>query len=109
MKIRVLPVMAVIALAGCSKVHDTRTFSVETHGGNTLSITATVSEQKLTIVLSSDLPVSIWVLLEKDVPSGSKDDFDPDTMKSGIVAKEKNTKEATLQATIPAKEKFQIY
>jgi len=30
-------------------------------------------------------------------------------MKSGVLAKEKNAKEATLSATIPAKEKFQVY
>ena len=111
MKLRLVPVLAVVALAGCSKIHEQRTFTLPPMGGNTLSISAPVSEQKLVVALSSDQPVNIWVLLEKDLPPGEKkDDFDPDAhMKSGVLAKEKNVKDATLQATIPAKEKFQVY
>ena len=110
MKLRRLSVLAILVLAGCSKIHEQRSFTLESFAGNTLSISAPVSEQSIQVVLTSDQPVNIWILLEKDVPSGSKDDFDPDTkMKSGILAKEKNTKEVTLSATIPAKEKFQVF
>jgi hypothetical protein len=110
MKLRLVPLLAVVVLAGCSKIHEQRAFVVPPQGGNTLTITAPVSEQKITVVLSSDQPVNVWILLEKDVPSGDKDTFDPDAqMKSGVLAKEKNAKDVTLQATIPAKEKFQVY
>src|SRR5262245_2821369 len=110
MKFRFVPVLAVLVLAGCSKIHEQRTFAVAPGGGNTLSISPPVSDQKLAVVLSSDQPVNVWILLEKDLPSGDKDNFDPDAqMKSGVLAKEKNTKDVTLSATIPAKEKFQVY
>jgi hypothetical protein len=110
MNLRLVPVLAVVALAGCSKIHEQRSLTVAPLGHNTLSITAPVSEQQLTVVVSSDQPVNVWILLEKDIPPGEKDDFDPDVnMKSGVLAKEKNTKDITLSATIPAKEKFQVY
>jgi hypothetical protein len=110
MKLRLVPVLAALALAGCSKIHEQRSFVVAPQGGNTLSISAPVSEQKVTIAVSSDQPVNVWVLLEKDVPPGDRNDFDPNThMKSGILAEAKNAKDTSLQATIPAKEKFQVY
>jgi hypothetical protein len=110
MKLRLTPALAVLALAGCSKIHETRPFTMEPLSSNTLSITAPLSEQKIKVAVTADQPVNVWILLEKDIPTGSKDDFDPDkAMKSGVLAKETNTKDATLNATIPAKEKFQIY
>jgi len=110
MKLRVVPFLAVLVLAGCSKIHESRSFNLEPLATNTLSISAPLSEQKVKVAVTSDQPVNVWVLLEKDIPAGSKDDFDPDkSMKSGILAKEKNAKDATLNATVPAKEKYQIY
>jgi hypothetical protein len=110
MKPRLIPVLAVVVLAGCSKIHEQRSFTLEGHGGNTLSISPPVSDQKVQVAVTADQPVDVWVLLEKDVPPGNKDFFDPDAkMKSGILASEKKTREATLQATIPGKEGYQIY
>jgi len=110
MKLRLVPVFAIFAVVGCSKVHEQRSFTLEQRAGNMLSISAPLSEQKVAVAVASDLPVDVWILLEKDVPAGEKDYFNPDEkMKTGILAKEKNTKEVTLQATIPAKEKYQIY
>ena len=109
MKLRPVPLLALLALAGCSKIHEQRSITIPPRGGNTLSITAPLSEQKVKVAVTSDQPVNVWILLEKDVPKGDKDDFDPDTMKEGVLAKEKNTKDATLTATIPGKEKYQVY
>jgi hypothetical protein len=110
MKPRLIPVLAVVVLAGCSKIHEQRSFTLEPHGGNTLSISAPVSEQKVKVSVTADQPVDVWILLEKDVPAGNKDFFDPDAkMKSGILASERKTREATLQATIPDKEGYQVY
>ena len=110
MKARHVAVYAVLLLAGCSKIHETRSFTLDSFAGNTLSISAPLSEQKVKVAVTADQPVNVWILLEKDLPPGGKDDFDPDkTMKSGILASEKNTKDVTLNATIPAKEKYQIY
>jgi hypothetical protein len=110
MRLRLIPVLALVALAGCSKIHEQRSFTLDPFAGNTLSISAPLSEQKVKVVVSSDEPVNVWILLEKDVPAGEKDQFDPDAkMKTGILAKEKDAKEATLTATVPAKEKYQVY
>ena len=110
MQLRVVPFLAVVLLAGCSKIHEQRSFTLEPLAGNTLSISAPLSEQKVKVAVTSDQPVNVWVLLEKDLPEGTKDDFDPDKrMKSGVLAKEKNTKDVTLNASVPAKEKYQIY
>jgi len=66
MKLRLIPVLVVVVLAGCSKIHEQRTYTIPPQGSNTLSITAPVSEQKLGVVVSSDQPVNVWILLEKD-------------------------------------------
>jgi hypothetical protein len=97
-----------VLLAGCSKIHEQRSFTVEAGGAYTLGITAPLSEQKVKIEMTSDEPVNVWVVLEKDVPGG-KDEFDPTALQSGVLAKEKNVKQATLTATIPAKEKYRVY
>jgi len=108
MRLRLIPVLALCVVAGCSKIHEQRSFTVEPSGAYTLSITAPLSEQKVKVEMTSDEPVNVWVILEKDVPAG-KDDFDPEALKSGVLAKEKATKQATLNVTIPAKEKFRVY
>jgi hypothetical protein len=104
---RLIPVLAVCAVAGCSKIHEQRSFTIESGGAYSLHITAPLSEQKVKVEVTSDEPVNVWVILEKDVPSG-KDDFDPETLKSGVLGKEKATKQATLTVTVPAKEKFRV-
>ena len=76
MNLRLVPVLAVVALAGCSKIHEQRSLTVAPLGHNTLSITAPVSEQQLTVVVSSDQPVNVWILLEKDIPPGFHVDVD---------------------------------
>jgi hypothetical protein len=107
MKARYLPLMAVLALAGCSKIHEQRSFTMEPGSSNNLKITAPLSETKYKVEMTSDQPVNLWVLLEKDVPGG-KDEFDPEPIQA-VLGKEKNTQQATLNVTVPAKEKFRVY
>jgi len=107
MKARLIPLIAVFALAGCSKIHEEKTFTLEPGNSHTLDISAPLSEQKVNVALTSDEPVNVYVLLLKSVEG--KTDYDPDTMKEGVLAKEKSTKSATLTATVPAKEKYRIY
>src|SRR3954465_15435364 len=108
MKLRAIPLLAIFALAGCSKLHDQRTFTLGIGESNSIKISPPVSEQKLKITLASDQPVNIWVVLEKDVPGGAND-FDPTAMKTGVLASSKNAKDASLDATIPAKEAYRIF
>jgi len=107
MKARYLALLAVFALAGCSKIHEQRSFTVEPAGSHNLKITAPLSETKYKVEVTSDQPVNVWVILEKDVPGG-KDDFDPEPIQS-VLGKEKSTQQATLNVTVPAKEKFRVY
>jgi hypothetical protein len=109
MTIRLLAAVAVCALAGCSKVHEQRAFTLSPLGGNSLQISAPVSEQKVKVAVTSDLPVDVWIFLEKDVPENRKNDPEPEKMTSGVLAKEKNAKDATLTATVPGKEAYRIY
>jgi hypothetical protein len=108
MRLRLIPVVAVCALAGCSKIHEQRQFTIDAGGSHRLQITAPLSEQKVKVEVTSDEPINVWVVLEKDVPGG-KEEFDPELLKSAVLAKEKETKQATLTATIPAKEKYWVY
>ena len=110
MKARLIPLIAVFAMAGCSKIHEERSFTLEAGPDNShsLDITAPVSQQTVKVALTSDEPVNVYVLLVKNVPEG-KTDFDPETMTEGVLAKEKNTKSATVTATVPAKEKYRIF
>jgi hypothetical protein len=108
MKLRFIPLFAVLAMAGCSKIHEERSFIVESGSTHSLNISAPVSQQTVKVALTSDEPVHVYVLLEKNVPGG-KDDYDAEALKEGVLAKEKNTKDATLTATVPAKEKYLVY
>ena len=108
MTTRLIPLLALCLFVGCSKIHEERSFTVEAGGSHSLQITAPLSEQKVKVVMTSTEPVNVYVLLDKHVPEG-KDDFDADALKEGVLAKEKAKKEATLTATIPAKEKYRVY
>lgn len=104
--LRLVP-LAVIALVGCSKIHEKREFNVDSGAFHSLSITAPLSEQKVKVTMTSDQAVSVYVILEKE--TGGKDEIDPEKMKAGVLASQKNVKEATLDATIPAKEAYRVY
>jgi hypothetical protein len=108
MRLRTIGLLAVVALAGCAKLHQQNSVSLDVGESHNIFISAPVSEQKLKVTMASDQPVNIWVVLEKDIPGGAKD-FDPATLKSGIVASSKGAKEASLDATIPAKEAYRIF
>jgi hypothetical protein len=107
MRLRLIPLTAVLALAGCSKIHEQRSFTLDVGESQNLKISAPLSEQKVKVAVTSDQPVGVWIVLEKAVPGG-KDDVDPETLKDGVLAQEKATKDATLSATVPGKEAYRI-
>ncbi|HJZ89941.1 MAG TPA: hypothetical protein VKE40_03660 [Gemmataceae bacterium] len=109
MKGQLVPVVVVAALAGCSKVHEQFAFTVQAGGVHNLKVSAPLSQQTVKVEMTSDQPVSTWVVLEKEVPNGA-DEFDPEKLRpEAILAKQKDAKEASLTATVPAKEKFRVY
>lgn len=109
MNIRLMPAVVLMFLAGCSKVHEERQFTLEPAAAKMLEVTAPVSQQKVKITMTADNPVNIYLVLTKDVFVKLGEDFDPETMKTGILASEKKVTSATLTATIPAKEAYRIY
>ena len=96
-----------VPLAGCSKIHEQRSYSIEPGVTQHLKVTAPLSETTYKVAVTSDQPVSVWVVLEKAVPGG-KDDVEPEALKEGVLAKELNTKEVTLTVTVPGKEAFRV-
>ncbi len=108
MTVRRLAFVAILLAAGCSKIHYQSSFQVDAGGSHSVEVSAPMSEQKIKVITTSDEPVNVWVLLDKDLPD-IKDDFDPDKLKDGVLAKDKNTKDSTLTATIPAKEKYRVF
>ncbi|MSR51721.1 MAG: hypothetical protein EXS09_00330 [Gemmataceae bacterium] len=108
MRVRYVPLLALFALTGCSKIHQQFSFSIEPGDSYTLSVTAPLSEQKLKVNMTSDQPVSIYVILEKNFPT-VKDGFDPETLKEGVLGKEKGKNSADLSVIVPAKQKYVVF
>jgi hypothetical protein len=106
---RILPLLAICLVAGCSKIHEQRSFDLKPMGGYSLHISAPVSEQKVKITVSSDQPIEVWVLLEKDIPESKKDDPEPEKMTAGVLASEKKVKDSALTATVPGKEAYCVF
>lgn len=97
-----------LVLAGCSKLDHESNFELESLASRSIHISAPTYEQKIKLTYSSsEVPVGVWIILDKDIP-GDKEEFDPETLKSGVIAKEKDKKEGVITATIPAKENYTI-
>ena len=111
MKARFVPALALVALAGCSKLHVEKSYTLDPGTVQHLEVTPPTSEQKLKVSVTSDEPITLTVILVKDVPAakGGAEDIDPDTLTKAAVAQKKEAKDATLDVTIPAKEKYRVY
>ena len=108
MTVRRLAFLSVVLFAGCSKVHYQTSFEVDAGGSHSVEVSAPLSQQSIKVVVTSDQPINVWVLLDKNLPEG-KDDLNPETLKEGVLAKQKATKDATLTATVPGKEKYRVF
>ncbi|HVK09868.1 MAG TPA: hypothetical protein VM597_13925 [Gemmataceae bacterium] len=107
MNVRLVPALALVALAGCSKFHVEKQYTLDMFSTQHIEVTAPTSEQRIKVTMTSDEPVTVTVLLAKDVPT--KEEFDPGTLDKGTLAQKKDTKDTTLDVTIPAKEKYRVY
>ena len=110
--LRWLPVLCLVLLTGCpkSKIHQERTFTMESGDSNELQIDAPTGSQKIEVkVTSSECPIDAYVLLEEAL-AGKTGEIDVTKLpETAILDKIKNTKEATLKATIPSKKAYRIY
>ncbi len=111
MKVRLVPALALVVLAGCSKLHVEKQYPLEMFQARSVEVSAPTSEQKIRVTVTSDEPITVTVILDKELPAGKAgaDDFDPGQLDKGTLAQKKDTKEASLDVTIPAKEKYRVY
>lgn len=110
--LKMLPVLCVVLLTGClkSKIHQEREFVLESGNTKALEIDAPNGNQKLKVVVTAtDASVDAYILLDEALV-GDKQDLDPAKLpEAAILDKSKNTKDATLSATIPSKKAFRIF
>jgi hypothetical protein len=111
MKVRLVPALALVVLAGCSKLHVEKQYTLEPGTIQHVEVSPPTSDQKLKVSVTSDEPVTVTVLLVKDIPAakGGAEDIDPGTLTTGGLGQKKDVKEATLDVTVPAKEKYRVY
>ena len=111
MKTRLVPALALVALAGCSKLHVEKQYALDPGMVQQVEVSPPTSDQKLKVAMTSDEPITITVMLVKDIPAGkaTSEDFDPAQLTTGTLAQKKDAKEASLDVTIPAKEKYRVY
>lgn len=99
--------------AGCS-VRDTfvqeKNWTLEPTQVQALTVNAPSGNQKVTVKLTSDVPVNVYVAASKDLP-GDIDKIS-DLFLSGkkptTLAAEEKVTDKTLEASVPAKTEFQV-
>lgn len=97
----------VLLLAGCrQKVNQNQTYKIEPGESRGFIIEAPKREQKIAVtVKSADAPVDVYLIEIK----GSSEDLDKlitDKSAGNILASQKQTKDATVEGTVPAGSKF---
>src|SRR5262245_25416276 len=109
---RSLPVVAVCALvlAGCgSKVNVEQTVNL---GGErtdaTLIIDPPSSEQKVAVTAQAAEPFSLYLVAD-DETGGMQKRLEEGKVPASPLAKQEDTKSASVEATIPAKKQFYVF
>jgi hypothetical protein len=98
-----------VCLAGCSKVKDERTVTVEPAGYNELTVDPAKSEQTVAVdVESKGNPLNVYLVLGKDGDAAKKDISAGQAPKAAVASKEKQ-EEAHVEAKVPANEKLLVY
>lgn len=108
--LRLLPVLAVVFLAGCpkSKIHEKKTYDMEGGTSRELVIEAPSGEQKIKVAFTSTAgPVSVYVLQE-DKLGDKKDDIDEDKLPAAAVLGKEKGKDGSINVTVPAKKGYRI-
>jgi hypothetical protein len=96
-----LPVCALL-LAGCTRLDFEHTYDLEGPVTQKVEWDAPKYEQKLTVTVSAEEPVSVYLVKEDDKEK-AMNALTADKEPEGALASKVNAKEITLQATVPAK------
>jgi hypothetical protein len=101
--------LALLLAAGCQRLNDERTVTVEGTGWNTLDSDPPRYEQKVTVTVSSpEAPLDVYLVKAAD-KEAMQEALDKDKDKPVALAKQEKAKETTLEATVPAKTGFTIF
>jgi hypothetical protein len=103
-----LPVLLAVTLVGCQRIDYRRTIDVDAGDVQAIVIDPPRSEQKVTVTAtSSSCPVSVYLVLERDQSQARQTMMDYKAP-TGALAGQEKTQDATLEATIPAKNGFAV-
>ena len=96
--------------AGCQKMHETKAFDLHTGEVRDIHISAPTYGQTVKVVAtSSDSPIAVYVVLEKDFEAVHKalmNYKEPD--QAMVLASGKDSKELTVEAKVPAKNEYAV-
>jgi hypothetical protein len=92
-----------IAVPGCRKVlNEEKSFDLKPGNENDFAVDAVKKEQKIKVeVTSPGVPLNVFVFLKKD-EQAAKMDISAGKKTDNVLASERKTENATLEATIPA-------
>jgi hypothetical protein len=101
----------VLVGTGCGKFTYEKTYDVKVGGVNVINIDAPTRQQTVKVKATStnNVPISVYLVLEKGIDSVQKDllDYKPPDKSSVLDSKEKTT-EANLEAKVPAKQAYAV-
>ncbi len=102
--------LALAALAGCQRLNYKKTFNLDIGESPEaeFGIDGPAREQKITVQVTADEPVKVYVFLEEDAQA-ARDAIDKFNKPAQALAGKENEKEVSLEATIPAKKGYFVY
>lgn len=96
-----------LAMTGCQKLKYEKTLEVDVGAVQALIIDGPQREQQVVVEATSDEPVSVYLVLEKDNTVG-QDAVMFGSVPDNTLGKEEKKKEIKFEATIPAKSDFVV-
>ena len=103
-----MPLFALVLITGCrgSKIHQETSFDVAPGDIHEVMVDPPKKQQSVRVIVTSDVAVTVYIVLEKDIPDKNSEKYD--ATKNKPLASETKTTQATLIATIPAGEPYWI-
>ncbi len=107
--LRLVPVFAVLALAGCKqKLHIERANDMDGGTSRVIFVDPPSGEQKIKVAFTSTAgPVSVLVVQE-DQLTDKAEDLDQDKIPAAAVLGKEKGKDGTISATVPAKKAYRV-
>jgi hypothetical protein len=95
--------VVVLTATGCPKVlNQVSDFELKLGDEKKLTVEAITKEQKVKVALTADVPVNVYMFLEKDATAAESDINKKKLPSTKVLAMSEKTNDATLEATVPA-------